>query len=168
MGLFSVSYFLSDRDWNLINLLIDITKEAKKKMFLAINGAHEEHQWINSFQVFLYFFALIVEEGFLSSPCYFWELCILMGLSFLFYFAFSFSSFHSYLYGFLRQPFCFLHFSFLGMVLDHRLFFVQCLEPCPKFFKHSIRSNPLNLFLTSTVQSLMFNDWNVNVNHSNV
>ena len=46
---------------------------------------------------FLYFFALIIEEGFLTSPCYSLELCIQMGISFLFSFAFPFSSFHSYL-----------------------------------------------------------------------
>ena len=39
--------------------------------------------------VFLYFFALIAEEGFLISPCYYWELCIQMGVSFLFSFAFG-------------------------------------------------------------------------------
>ena len=47
--------------------------------------------------VFLYFFALISEEGFLISPCYSLKLCIQMGISFLFSFAFHFSSFHSYL-----------------------------------------------------------------------
>ena len=47
--------------------------------------------------VFLYFSALIIEEGFLISPCYSLELCIQMGISFLFSFAFSFSSFLSYL-----------------------------------------------------------------------
>ena len=47
--------------------------------------------------VFLYFFALITEEGFLSSPCYSLELCIQVGISFLFSFAFHLSSFHSYL-----------------------------------------------------------------------
>ena len=36
--------------------------------------------------VFLYFLALITEEGFLSSPCYSLELCIQMGVSFLFFF----------------------------------------------------------------------------------
>ena len=43
--------------------------------------------------VFLYFFALITEEGFLISPCYSLELCIQMGISFLFSFAFCFPSF---------------------------------------------------------------------------
>ena len=38
--------------------------------------------------VFLYFFALITEEGFFISPCYSLELCIQMGISFLFSFAF--------------------------------------------------------------------------------
>ena len=47
--------------------------------------------------VFLYFFALITEEGLLISPGYSLELCIQMGISFLFSFTFSFSSFHSYL-----------------------------------------------------------------------
>ena len=45
----------------------------------------------------MYFFALITEEGFLISPCYSLDLCIQMGISFLFSFAFHFSSFHSYL-----------------------------------------------------------------------
>ena len=47
--------------------------------------------------VFLYFFALITEDGFLTSPCYPLELGIQMGMSFLFSFAFGFSSFLSYL-----------------------------------------------------------------------
>ena len=46
--------------------------------------------------VFFYFFALIAEEGFLISPGYSLELCIQMGIYFLFPFAFHFSSFHSY------------------------------------------------------------------------
>ena len=48
-------------------------------------------------QLFSFFFALIAEEGFLISPCYSLELCIQMGISFLFSFALCFSSFHSYL-----------------------------------------------------------------------
>ena len=50
--------------------------------------------------VFLYFFALITEEGFLISPCYSLELCIQMGISLLFSFAFRF--FFSQL--FIRPP----------------------------------------------------------------
>ena len=40
-----------------------------------------------SHSVFLYFFALIAEEGFLISLCYSLELCIQMLISFLFSFA---------------------------------------------------------------------------------
>ena len=42
--------------------------------------------------VFLYFFALIAEEGFLISPWCSLELCIQMGIYFLFSLAFNFSS----------------------------------------------------------------------------
>ena len=47
--------------------------------------------------VFFYFFAFITEEDFLISACYSLELCIQMGVSFLFSFAFHLSSFLSYL-----------------------------------------------------------------------
>ena len=47
--------------------------------------------------VFVYFFALITEGGFLISSCYSLELCIQMGISFLFSFAVCFCSFLSYL-----------------------------------------------------------------------
>ena len=46
--------------------------------------------------VFFYFFALIAEERFLISSCYSLALCIQMLISFLFSFAFRFSSSHSY------------------------------------------------------------------------
>ena len=52
--------------------------------------------------VFLSFFALITEVGFLISPCYSLEFCIQMGISFLLSFVFHFSSFLSYLY--LHDP----------------------------------------------------------------
>ena len=60
------------------------------------------------------FFALFTEEGFLISPCYSLELCIQMGISFLFSFAFHVSSFLCYLLGLLGQPFCYFGFLFLG------------------------------------------------------
>ena len=44
--------------------------------------------------VFLYFFALFTEEGFLISPCYSLELCIQMGISFIFSLAFSLAQIH--------------------------------------------------------------------------
>ena len=57
----------------------------------------EELSSLSHSVVFFYFFALIMEEGFLLSPCYSLQLCIQLGISFLFSFVFSFSSFLSHL-----------------------------------------------------------------------
>ena len=67
------------------------------KCSLGISNFLEEISSLSHSVVFLYFFALITEEGFLISPCYSLELYIQMGISFLFSFAFHFPSFHSYL-----------------------------------------------------------------------
>ena len=69
------------------------------KCSLGISNFLEEISSISHSVVFLYFFALIAEEGFLISPLEerTLELCMQMGISFLFSFAFRFSSFHSYL-----------------------------------------------------------------------
>ena len=67
------------------------------KCSLGISNFLEEISSLSQSTVFLYLFALITEEGFLISPCYSLELCIQMGISFLFSFAFSFSSFFRYL-----------------------------------------------------------------------
>src|SRR5574341_1025866 len=62
------------------------------KSSLGISNFLEEISSLSRSVVFLCFFALITEEGFLISPCYCLELCIQMGVSFLFSFAFRFSS----------------------------------------------------------------------------
>ena len=67
------------------------------KCSVGISNFLEEISSVSYSVVFLYFLALITEEGFLISPGYSLELCIQMGISFLFSFAFRFSSFHSYL-----------------------------------------------------------------------
>ena len=68
------------------------------KYSLGIFKFHEKiFSLSHSVFFFLYFFALIIEEDFLFSPCYFLELSIQMGTSFLFSFAFSFSSFFNHL-----------------------------------------------------------------------
>ena len=102
-----------------------------------------------SHSVFLYFFALIIEEGFLISPCYSLELCLQMCTSFLF-FAFHFSSFLHYLQGLLRQPFCLFAFLFLGAALDHCTMSRTSIHS--SLGTLSIRSNPFYLFVTSTVK----------------
>ena len=58
------------------------------KCSLGISNFLEGISSLSHSVVFLYFFALITEEGFLISPCYSLELCIQMGTSFLFSFAF--------------------------------------------------------------------------------
>ena len=67
------------------------------KCSLGISNFLEEISSLSHSFVFLYFFSLIAEEGFLISSCCSLELCIQMFISFLFSFAFHFSSFHSYL-----------------------------------------------------------------------
>ena len=103
---------------------------------------------------FLYCFALSAKEGFHIFPCYSLELCIQMGISFLFFFANCFPSFHSYLWGLLRQPFCFfLHFFFLGVILITVSCTMSWTSACSLSGTVSIRYSPLNLFLTFTVKS---------------
>ena len=63
------------------------------KCSLDISNFLYENSSLSHSVVFLYFFALITEEGFLISPCYSLELCIQMLISFLFSFAYA-----SYLY----------------------------------------------------------------------
>ena len=67
------------------------------KCSLGISNILEDISSLSHSVAFFYFFALITEEGFLISSCYSLELCIQMFVSFLFSFAFRFSSFHSYL-----------------------------------------------------------------------
>ena len=67
------------------------------KCSLGISDFLEEISSLSHSIVFLYFFALITEEGFLISPCYSLELCIQLSVSFPFFFAWCLSSFLSYL-----------------------------------------------------------------------
>ena len=100
------------------------------KCSLGISNFLEEISSLSHSIVFLYFLALITEEGFLISPGYSLELYFRMGISFLFSFAFHFSSFHNYLQGLLREPFCFFAFLFLGDGLDPCLLYnVMNLHP---------------------------------------
>ena len=66
------------------------------KCSLGISNFLGEISSLSHSIVFLSFFALITEEYFLFSTCYSLELWFQMGISFLFLFAFHFSSFHSY------------------------------------------------------------------------
>ena len=87
------------------------------KCSLGISNFLEEMFSLSHSIVFLYFSALISEEGFLISPCYSLELCIQMLISFLFSFAFCFSSFLSYFNASSDSHFAYLHFFLLEVVL---------------------------------------------------
>ena len=99
-----------------------------------------------------YFFALITEEGFFICPCYSLELCIQMGISFLFSFVFTFSSFLSCC---VRPPQTTILpccISFWGeMVLVTTCCTMSQSSVHSSSGTLSIRSNLLNLFVTSTV-----------------
>ena len=73
---------------------LQLIKINEKKVF-GIWYNFDEISSLSHSIVFLYFIALITEEGFLISPCSSLELYIQMGISFLFFFAFSFFSFLS-------------------------------------------------------------------------
>ena len=62
------------------------------KCSLGISNFLEEISSFPHSVVFLYFFALITEEGFLISSCYSLEFCNQMLIAFLFSFAFRLSS----------------------------------------------------------------------------
>ena len=82
-----------------------------------ISNYLEEISSLSHSVVFLYFFALIYEEGFLISPCYSLEVCIQMGRYFLFSFAFTLLLFTAICEASSDSHFAFLHFFFQGMVL---------------------------------------------------
>ena len=67
------------------------------KCSLDISNFLEEISSLSHSVVFLYFFALFPSGSLSISPCCSLELCVQMGISFLFSFAFCFSSFLSYL-----------------------------------------------------------------------
>ena len=116
------------------------------KFSLGISSFLEEISSLSHSVVFLYFFALITEEGFLISPCYSLELYIQMGISLLFSLAFCFSLFTDFCKASSDRHFAFLYFFFLGMVLIP----VSCTlsrtsgEGNGKTLQYSCLENPMN------------------------
>ena len=84
------------------------------KYSLGISNFLEEISSLSHSIVFLYFFALTAKEGFLISPCYCLELCIQMGICFLFSFSFASLLFSAVCKGCSDNHFAFLHFFFLA------------------------------------------------------
>ena len=146
------------------------------KCSLGISNFLEEICSLSQSVVFLYFFALIAEEGFLFflsfffkfyfifklykivlvwlgfliSSCSSLELCIQMLTSFLFSFLFTSLLFTAICKASSDSHFALWHFFFLRMVLIP----VSCTMSRTSIHSSSgtlfIRSSPLNLFLTST------------------
>ena len=83
--------------------------------------------------VFLYFFALIIEEGFLISLGYSLKLCIQMEISFLFPLHFTSLLFTAICKASSDRHFAFLHFFFLGS--SWSLSPVQCHKPLSIVFQ---------------------------------
>ena len=112
------------------------------KCSLGISNFFEEISSLSHSIASLYFFALITEEVFLISPCYYLEQ---MGISFLFVLAFTSLLFTVVCKASSHNHFAFLHFLFLGMVLIT----ASCIVSWTSFHSSSgtlsIRSNPLNL-----------------------
>ena len=132
------------------------------KWSLGISSFLEEISSLSDSVIFLYFFALITEEGFLISPCYFLKLCIQM-----LYHSFSPLLFASFLFTAVSKAspdshFAFWHFYSMGMVLIA----VSCTMLQTSIHSSSgslsIRSNPLNLF----VKFLTNNHKGVDLGHS--
>ena len=121
------------------------------KYSLGISNFLEEISSLSHSIVFLYFFALITEEGFLISLCYSLELCIQMCISFLFSFALASLLSSAICKAPSDNHFTFLHFFFLGMVLITASCTVSQTSVHSSSGILSIRSNPLNLFVTSPV-----------------
>ena len=85
------------------------------KYSLGITNFLEEISSLSHSVVFLYFFALIAEEGFLISPGYSLELCIQMGISFLSPLLFTSLVFSAICKASSDNHFTFLHFFFGGL-----------------------------------------------------
>ena len=115
------------------------------KYSLGNSNFLEEISSLSHSIAFLYFFAMIAEEGTLISPCYSSELCIQMLISLFFSFAFHFSSFTAIYKASSDSNFAQLHFFFLGMLLIP----VSCTVSRTSIHSLSgtlsIRFSPLNL-----------------------
>jgi len=115
------------------------------EMSLSISNFVEEISSLSHFIVFLYLFALIAEEGFLISPCYSLELCIQMGISFLFSLTLDSLLFPAIYKASSDSHFAFLHFFFLGMVLITASYTMSQTSIHPSIQTSSVHKPPSTL-----------------------
>ena len=121
------------------------------KCYLGISNFLEEISSLSLSIVFLYFFALITEEGFLISPCYSLDLCIQMGISFFSSLLLASLLFSAICKASSDSHLASLHFYFLGMVLIAVSCTMLQTSICTSSGTLSVRSSPLSRFLTSTI-----------------
>ena len=120
----SLIFYASLRSISFLSFIVSIF--AWNVPLISFNFLEEISSLFHSI-VFFFFFSLITEEDFLISLCYALELRIQIGLSFLFSFAFCFSSFTAICKASSDCHFAFLNFFFLGTVLIPSP--VQCHKP---------------------------------------
>ena len=102
----------------------------------GISNFLEDISSLSHYIVFLYYFALITEKGFLISTCCSLELAfrwVYLSFSSLFYCLF----FSQLFLRSSRQPFCLFAFFLLGDGFDHCLLY-SVMNLHPQFFRHSI------------------------------
>ena len=121
------------------------------KYSLGISNFLEEISSLSHSVVFLYFFALITEEGFFYLFLLFFGTLHSSGYIFPFLLCLLLLFFSQL---FVRPPqtsICFFHFFSMGMVLIAVSYRMSWTSFHSSSGTLSIRSRPLNLFLTSTV-----------------
>ena len=112
------------------------------KSSLGISNFFEKISHLSCSSVFLYFFALIT--GFLISPCYSLELCIQMGISFIFSFAFCFCCFPVSFHWSVRKPFfspCYSLELCIQMDISFLFSFTFCFPSFKAIYKASSESH---------------------------
>ena len=145
---------LSTFSWSLLLLLglyyfCPLLCSSLHEMFLWYPQFSWRDLWSSPFCCFPLF--LCLEEGLLVSPCCSLELCIQLGIPFPFSIAFCFSSFLSSLQSLLTQPLCLLASLLLWNGFDHCLLYSVTTSVHSSSGNLFTRSNPLNLFVTSSV-----------------
>ena len=109
--------------------------------------------------IFFYFFALFTEEGLLISPCYSLERCIQLDTSFPFSLAFASLLSSAICKASSDNYFAFLHFFFGGGMILVTASYTVLQTPVHSFSGTlSARSNPLSLFIKSTVRDKIIRD----------
>ena len=126
-SVYSCYFLISSASVKSIPFLSCIEPIFAQNVPLGISDFLEETSSLSHSIVFLCFFPLITEKGFLISLWYSLELCKQMGISFLFSFAFHSLLFTAICKASSDSHFAFLHFFFLWMVWS--LSPVQCHKP---------------------------------------